>query len=66
MELAFSPLSVLHHKVDSSGRVDNFVQLNDVAMSSSLQYFNFSVHPPDISLLLDPAFFKYFYSNLLA
>lgn len=61
----FSPLSVLHHKVDSSGRVDNFVQLDDVAMSCSLQYLNFSVYPLNVGLLLDPTLLKDFHGDFL-
>ena len=48
-------LGVLHHEVDGVWRVENLVELDDVAVPRLLQDLDLAIHAPHVGLLLDAA-----------
>jgi hypothetical protein len=60
----FPALAVFHHQVDVFRRVQHFEQLDDVRVPRFFQNLDLAVHPPDVGLLLDLAFFQDFHGDL--
>ena len=55
----FSTVSILHDQVELLGRLNDFVELNDVWVSDHLQDVNLSCHPLDVVHILDLILLKY-------
>ena len=55
---------ILHDEEDGCWRVKNFIKLDDVLMTISLQYLYLACHPLHIGNLDNPTLLQDFYCNL--